>query len=240
MSALFEEIDYCPTPIGPISLRRRRVLSLDQDVYEVILGDEHLMSSLFTASEIALSKLGLAALEGASLDVVVGGLGMGYTAAAVLEDDRVASLKVIEFLDPIIEWHRDNLMPLTPPLSSDPRCSIRQGDFFELVRSQNGFDANQPKRKYDAILVDIDHTPDWLLDERSQSFYHVEGLRAIAEHLKPGGVFGLWSDTTEDTDFTARLAQVFDKSWAEPVTFPNPYLGDTFTQCVYLANNNLI
>ena len=235
MSTLFEEIDYCPTPIGPISLRRRRVLSLDQDVYEVILGDEHLMSSLFTASEIALSKLGLAALEGSSLDVVVGGLGMGYTAAAALEDERVASLQIIEFLEPIIEWHRDNLMPLDPPLSADGRCSIRQGDFFELVRTENGFDANQPKRKYDAILVDIDHTPDWLLDERSQSFYHVEGLREIAGHLKPGGVFGLWSDTTEDKNVTDRLAQVFDKNWVEPVAFPNPYLGDTFTQCVYLA-----
>ena len=237
MSSLFEEIDYCPTPIGPISLRRRRVLALDQDVYEVILGDEHLMSSLFTASEIALSKLGLAALDGSSLDVVVGGLGMGYTAAAALEDKRVASLQVIEFLEPIIEWHRDNLMPLTPPLSSDGRCSIRQGDFFELVRTEDGFDADQPKRKYDAILVDIDHTPDWLLDERSQSFYHIEGLREIASHLKPGGVFGLWSDTTEDENFTARLAKVFDESWVEPVTFPNPYLGDTFTQCVYLARN---
>lgn len=238
MSALFEEIDYCPTPIGAISLRRRRVLSLDQDVYEVILGDEHLMSSLFTASEIALSKFGLAALQGGSLDVVVGGLGMGYTAAAALEDERVASLTVIEFLEPIIEWHRDNLMPLTPPLSSDPRCLIRQGDFFELARSQNGFDADVPKRKYDAILVDIDHTPDWLLDERSQSFYHVEGLREIAGHLKPKGVFGLWSDTVEDKEFTARLAQVFDNSWAEPVTFPNPYLGDSFTQCIYLAHND--
>lgn len=147
----------------------------------------------------------------------------------------MASLQVIEFLDLVIRWHRDNLMPLTPPLSDDPRCSIRQGDFFDLVRSEGGFDIEQPKRKYDAILVDIDHTPDWLLDERSQSFYHVEGLRAIAGHLKPGGVFGLWSDTAEDKDFTERLAQVFDKSWAEPVTFPNPYLNNTFTQCVYLA-----
>lgn len=238
MSALFEEIDYCPTPIGPISLRRRHVLSLGQDVYEVILGDEHLMSSLFTASEIALSKLGLAALEGSSLDVVVGGLGMGYTAAAVLEDDRVASLQVIEFLDPVIGWHRDNLMPLTPPLSCDERCLIREGDFFELARSQGGFDKEQPSRKYDAILVDIDHTPDWLLDERSQNFYHVEGLREIADHLKPGGVFGLWSDTIEDEAFTSRLAQVFDKSWAAPVTFVNPYLGDTFTQSIYLACKN--
>ena len=61
LSTLFEEIDYRATPIGAISLRRRRILALDQDVYEIILGDEHLMSSLFNASEIALAKLGLEA-----------------------------------------------------------------------------------------------------------------------------------------------------------------------------------
>ncbi|WP_244500846.1 hypothetical protein [Methyloceanibacter marginalis] len=61
MSALFEELDYCPTPIGALSLRRRRDLKLDVDVFEIKLGDESLMSSLFTASEIALARLGLAA-----------------------------------------------------------------------------------------------------------------------------------------------------------------------------------
>ena len=84
MSRLFEELDYRETPIGPVSLRRRRVMALDVDVFEIILGDEHLMSSLFTASEIALADLGLAALDGDRLDVLVGGLGLGYTARAVL------------------------------------------------------------------------------------------------------------------------------------------------------------
>ena len=91
MSALFEELDYAPTPIGAISLRRRRILALDTDVFEILLGDEHLMSSLFTASEVALAQLGLAALGEAPAegwDVVVGGLGLGYTAATVLEDAR--------------------------------------------------------------------------------------------------------------------------------------------------------
>src|SRR6266404_2443617 len=78
MSLFFEELDYRPTPIGALSLRRRRELSLGVDVFEIKLGDEYLMSSLFTASEIALARLGLAELSGADLDVVVGGLGLGY------------------------------------------------------------------------------------------------------------------------------------------------------------------
>jgi len=82
MSASFEEIDRRPTPMGDISLRRRRDPASGNDVYEVKLGDEFLMPSLFTAGEIALTQLGLAKLPGTELDVAVGGLGLGYTAQA--------------------------------------------------------------------------------------------------------------------------------------------------------------
>ena len=92
MSLSFEELDYRQTPIGALSLRRRRELKLGVDVFEIKLGDEFLMSSLFTASEIALAQLGLAELVRPGLDVVVGGLGLGYTAKAVLEHANVASL----------------------------------------------------------------------------------------------------------------------------------------------------
>lgn len=233
MSRLFEEIDYQVTEIGAISLRRRRILSLDADVWEVLLGEEHLMSSLFTASEIALAKLGLAALGEAPAegwDVVVGGLGLGYTAGAVLEDARVARLEVIEFLQPVIEWHEERLVPLDPALADDRRCSLIQGDFFALAASPEGFGV--PK---DAILIDIDHTPDWLLDQRSGSFYSEEGLRQLAGHLKPGGVMGLWSDALADEAFIARMKTVFAEAWSEAVTFHNPLQDKPFTQTVYLA-----
>ncbi len=233
MSRLFEELDYQVTPIGAVSLRRRRILSLDTDVFEVLLGDEHLMSSLFTASEIALARLGLAALGEApdeGWDIVVGGLGLGYTAAAVLEDPKVARLEVVDFLAPVIEWHEQRLVPLDPPLLDDPRCTLRQADFFELAASGNGFGCAK-----DAILIDIDHTPDWLLDARSGSFYSEDGLQKLARHLKPGGVMGLWSDAIEDEAFTARMANVFEAAWSEPVTFHNPLQDKPFTQSVYLA-----
>lgn len=235
MHPLFEELAYCPTPIGPVSLRHRMELTLKREVYEIKLGEEFLMSSLFTDSEEALARLGLAALPGEGLDVVVGGLGLGYTARTVLEDARVASLAVVEYLDPVIAWHRSGLLPLGPGLTGDPRCRFVHGDFFELAASAQGFDPDRSARRFDAILLDIDHSPEALLDERSSSFYRPEGLRELARHLKPGGIFGLWSNDRPDAAFTARLAGVFAEAWAEPVTFHNPLQDRPFTQTVYLA-----
>lgn len=235
MSRLFEELDYRPTPIGPLSLRRRHILPLKVDVVEIILGDEHLMSSLFTASEVALSKLALDELSGETLDIVVGGLGLGYTAAAALEDPRVSALTVVELLEPVVDWHAAGLLPLDPPLSADPRCTIHLADFFALARSDKGFDPAKPGRQHDAILIDIDHSPDWLLHEQSRDFYSQDGLASLAQHLKPGGIMGLWSDATTYPAFTAHLGQVFDEAWATPVTFDHPVQGTTFTQTVYLA-----
>ena len=80
----FEELDWSATPIGEVSLRRRRDVVTGEDVFEVKLGDEFLMSSLFTVAEVELARLALARLPGSRLDVVVGWLGLGFTAQAVL------------------------------------------------------------------------------------------------------------------------------------------------------------
>jgi spermidine synthase len=236
MSLLFEELDYRPTPIGALSLRRRRELALGVDVFEIKLGDEFLMTSLVTASEIALARFCLAALSGERpVDVVVGGLGLGYTAQAVLEHENVAALVVVEMLEAVIDWHRDGLLPLGAELTGDARCRLIQGDFFAMANSETGFDPERPGGRFDAILVDIDHSPDALLDQRSTGFYQREGLRNLAAHLKPGGVFGLWSNDKPDPAFTDRLSDVFAEARAEPVTFQNPLQNTPFTQTVYLA-----
>ncbi|WP_428675021.1 spermidine synthase [Roseibium sp.] len=236
MSALFEELDYAPTPIGAISLRRRHILALKTDVFEILLGEEHLMSSLFTASEVALADKGLAALSGGKLDVLVGGLGLGYTAKAVLAHEAVADLTVVDLLEPVIRWHREGLVPMKTELADDPRCRLVQGDFFALAASEQGFDADRPARQYDAILIDIDHTPERLLHGGSKSFYTPEGLTAVQRFLKPGGIVGLWSDEAPDAAITARLAEAFHEAWAEPVVFANPLQdGREVTQAVYLG-----
>jgi spermidine synthase len=237
MSDYFEELDYRPTPIGALILRRRRELSLGVDVFEIKLGEEFLMSSLFTASEIALARLGLGELSGGDLDVVVGGLGLGYSAQAVLEHKEVKSLVIVEALDAVIDWHEKGLLPLGPALTADPRCRFLLGDFFGLAASKEGFDPDAPARRFDAILVDIDHSPNLLLDPKNADFYQPAGLKKLATHLRPGGVFGLWSNEPPDASFTARLAEIFDVARSERVTFHNPLQNRDSTQTVYLAQN---
>ncbi len=240
MTFVFEELDYQETPLGDISLRRRSELRLEgKIVYEVKLGDEFLMSSLFTDSEIQLARLGLDALEGSGLDIVVGGLGLGYTAVAVLEDPSVRSLMVVEVMEPVIDWHRRGLVPLGKELTSDPRCTLVHADFFDVAASSGGgFDRAAPTRLVDAVLLDIDHSPSHWLNPGNSAFYTVPGLRNLADKLHPGGIFGLWSNDPPDGEFTRLLDTVFQSSGSHIVTFPNPYTGGESSSTVYLAHKS--
>jgi spermidine synthase len=233
MSVYFEELDFRPTPMGALSLRRRRQLSTGIDVYEIKLGDEFLMSSMFTVAEIALARLGLGALERTELDVVVGGLGLGYTAQAVLQDTRVRSLIVVDALAEVIEWHERGLLPLGRQLTADPRCRFVSGDFFAMPAST--LDPQTPGRRFDAVLVDIDHSPSNLLHPAHAALYQPEGLRRLAEHLHPGGVFALWSNDPPDETFKAALASVFATSDAHVVTFDNPLQDRDASNTVYIG-----
>lgn len=240
MSRDFEELDYRETPLGELSLRRRRVLSLDGlEVFEVKLGAAFLMSSLFHDVEVALADLGLAALDAGEWDVVVGGLGLGYTAEAALKHDAVRSLIVVDALEPVIEWHQQGLVPLGPKLTADPRCRFVLGDFFKLAGVGPGFDPQQPGRLSHAVLLDIDHSPSNLLHTRHGSFYELEGLKALASHLHPGGVFALWSDDPPDARFLQSLENTFATARAEVVRFDNPLLERESTSTVYVAQKHL-
>ncbi len=234
MSRAFEEIDHRRTPIGDISLRRRFEPVLQVDVWEVKLDDEFLMSSLFTASEEAVATLGLAACPDGALDIVVGGLGLGYTAVTALADDRVVRLQVIEALPEVIGWHRDGLVPLGARLTGDDRCTLRKGDFFALV--EDGIESDDSgTRRFDAILVDIDHTPSHHLDASNAGFYGHAGFERVRDQLEPGGVFALWSDDPPDTDFEALMQETFASVTAHVVSFPNFYTGGESACTVYVA-----
>src|SRR5699024_11976042 len=92
------------------------------------------------------------------VDVAVGGLGLGYTARAVLEHARVHSLVVIEALGELIDWHEQRLIPAGSTVVSDDRCEFVHADFFALLRDGDGLDPQHPERRFQAILVDIDHS----------------------------------------------------------------------------------
>lgn len=224
--------------MGVISLRRRTEPSLGTEVYEVKLDDEFLMSSLFTTSETELARLGLAESVGERLDVVVGGLGLGYTARAVLDDSRVRSLVVIEALAPVVEWHTSGLLADTAELASDPRTQLVHGDFFGMLRSGNGLDPVAPSRRFHAILVDIDHSPEHVLHPSHAGFYAPEGIRNLLQWLHPAGVFALWSDDPPDSGFTEVLKETFHTARAHVVTFSNPLTGGESASTVYVAQRD--
>lgn len=233
MKPFFEELDFQPTRMGDLSLRRRTVAMLgDLEVFEIKLGDSFLMTSMFHAVEDALSHLALRELGAAQVDVVVGGLGLGHTAAAALEHPNVASLLVVEALEPVIGWHQRHLVPVGEKLTADTRCRLLHGDFFALAGSREGFAGGQ---RFHAVLLDIDHSPTNYLDPRHARFYSPDGLRGLMAHLHPGGVFGMWSDGEPDAGFLQLLKSAFASARAEVVTFPNPLLDRDSSSTVYLA-----
>ncbi|MEU0886195.1 spermidine synthase [Lentzea sp. NPDC005914] len=235
MSARFQELDWRQTSLGELTLRKRHDPVVGGEVHEIKLNDEFLMSSMFTVGEVELARLALAAIPRAPLDVVVGGLGLGFTAVTVLENADVGSLLVVDALGEVIEWHQQGLIPAGSVLTADARCRLVHGDFFAMLRSGHGFDPATPGRAFDAIIVDIDHSPRHLLRPGNADFYEPEGLRRLAGLLRPGGVFALWSNDPPDDEFIATLSSVFTDVHAEIVSFPNSLQGKDSTNTVYLA-----
>ena len=235
MSARFEELGWQQTPMGVISLRRRFDVTVSADVYEVKLDDDHLMSSLFTVAERELARLGLARTPGTDLDVIIGGLGLGYTAQEALGCNRVQTVTVIENCDAVIDWHQRDLLPDTAGLSADERVTLVCADFFGAATDAVGFDPHCPGRTYDAILLDIDHSPRHVLHDSHADFYTSEGLRSLSLRLVLGGVFAMWSDDPPDDDVTMMLESVFIDVEAQSVWFDNPLTRGRSAATIYLA-----
>jgi spermidine synthase len=117
----------------------------------------------------------------------------------------------------------------------DARCRCVHGDFFAMARGDDGFDDHAPSRRFDAILVDIDHTPSHVLDPSRADLYTEAGLRRLVRYLSADGVFALWSDDPPDEGFMSELAAVFADVRAEVVVFPNFLTGGTSSNTVYLG-----
>jgi spermidine synthase len=230
MEQLFEELDYQKTALGELVLRRRRSPSVpDELVYEVTINHEMLMSSSVNSSEQALATLALEPLTDQPLDVLVGGLGLGYTAAAALDYPNVRRLDVVELLAPVIGWHRSRLLPLADKLLEDSRCSLIEADFFDYVGPDRG------DRLYDVILLDIDHAPDCFLHPRHREFYTTGGLENLARCLHRGGIFAIWSAWDPPAAFREALRAVFHTVQEHELPFVNPHMNKTDTNWVITA-----
>lgn len=225
-----EILAYEETRLGVLCLRRRELLSRPGTVVtEVTLDHELLMSSYITGSERALAQRALDMHAGGELSVLIGGLGLGYTACEVLAagGDRVAQVEVVEYLPQVIGWVEQDLVPLAPELKAEPRLSLTQGDIFELL-------ARAPERTRDLILIDVDHSPDEHLGSESASFYSADGLRRARRHLKEGGVLGVWS-YAEHSPFADALRHVFADARALPITLWNDLVDEEQTDWLFLA-----
>jgi spermidine synthase len=164
---------------------------------------------------------------GTGLRVLVGGLGLGYTAHAALASERVARVEAVELLTHVMDWLEDDLVPLSSELKADPRFRTVQGDVYARL-------AGAPAVPYDLILIDVDHSPDDRLDQGNGFFYTEEGLRRARRHLAPGGVLGVWS-YAESSPFSRSLRAVFDEVRAEPVTFYVDMVEEERTDWLFFA-----
>ncbi len=225
-----EILAYEESPLGLLCLRRRELLSQPGTVVtEVTLNHEFLMSSLYTDSEQALARTAIQQHSGEGLRVLVGGLGLGYTAYQALLSDRVAQVEVVELLPQVIDWLERGLIPLSTELRDERRLVVTQGDVYGRL-------AGPPDELVDLILIDVDHSPEEHLGEEGVAFYTTPGLLAARRHLTPNGVLAVWS-YAESSPFADSLREVFDHVHVEPVTFENQLIDEKQTDWLFFASD---
>jgi len=223
-----EILAYEPSPLGMLCLRRRELLSQPgTTVTEVTLNHEFLMSSLYTDSERALANTAIEMHGGEGLRVLVGGLGLGYTAREALLSERVEQVEVVELLPQVIDWLERGLVPLSNELCGEPRLVVTQDDVYQRL-------ASPPVEPLDVILIDVDHSPDERLGEDSAGFYNTQGLLAARQHLAADGVLAVWS-YAEHSPFADALRAVFAQVRVEPVTYDNQLVDEQPTDWLFFA-----
>lgn len=217
-----------PSPLGLLCLRRRTLLSDDRvRVTEISLDGEQLMSDLNCESEKALACESLSRHGGSALRVLVGGLGLGITAAEVLRSDRVASVEVVEYLPAVIAWFQEDLLPLSAGLRQDERFVLVQGDVFDVLN-------RELSPRWDVLLIDVDHSPDEPLGSESAAFYSPAGLLRVKRTLHPGGLLAVWSSAPSDS-FAAALREAYRHVWILPVPYRDRSEDDERTDWLFLA-----
>jgi len=168
------------------------------DEFSIKAGHVELMNSRVHGSEDALAELGCQRMGDRTRPrVLIGGLGMGYTLAAALQQlETEAEVVVAELVPAVVEWNRQQLAALAGRPLDDPRVVVHEGDVGQLIRAE--------KSAYDAILLDVDNGPEGLTRRENDALYSSIGLKATMRALRPGGVFGVWS-ISPDRAFSERL-----------------------------------
>ncbi|MBP9113708.1 MAG: hypothetical protein KBF88_12925 [Polyangiaceae bacterium] len=166
--------------------------------YMILADGRDLMSSRMSGSEEALATIGCdRARELEEPCVLVGGLGMGFTLRATLDTlPKGATVVVAELMPIVVEWNRGPLAPLAKNPLQDPRVRIEVGDVGEILRAG--------KRRFDAVLMDVDNGPAAFTQQFNAGLYGNAGLEIARASLRPGGVYAVWS-AWDDRKFEHRL-----------------------------------
>ncbi|MDF1700580.1 MAG: hypothetical protein P1V36_05425 [Planctomycetota bacterium] len=176
------KIDEATLPTGEVL-----TLTRESGYYMVRADGMPLMSNMAHHSEEHMAVIGCEKIkEKAGARVLVGGLGMGYTARAALDElGPTATVVVAEISPTLVEWNRGPLAELADRPLDDPRCELALGDLVDYV-------ASGPK-PFDAILIDTDHGPDSYCAEGNVRLYSRKGLARLRDCLVPGGILVIWS-----------------------------------------------
>ena len=167
--------------------RESLTLTLEEGHHVVRVRGEVLMSSRVSGSEAAMARLALSDQTGAKVSrVLVGGLGMGFTLRAVLDElEPEAQVDVLELLKPVVDWNRGPLAAYAGRPLEDPRVEVIVRDVLAHLTA-----VAQP---YDAIILDIDNGPEAFTVAANQRLYTPAGLTMLHAALRKGGVMVLWS-----------------------------------------------
>lgn len=166
--------------------------------YSICVDGKELMNTRLHGSEESLAELGCKKLMSRQDgNVLVGGLGMGFTLAATLRHvGPKAHIEVAELVPAVQEWNRDYLGEYAGWPVRDPRVKININDVADILRSN--------RHHYDAILLDVDNGPSGMTQEKNTWLYWPEGLKVIKDAMRPGGVLAIWS-AYPDRAFHKRL-----------------------------------
>ncbi len=186
---------------GEICLREVR-LPRGLPHFEVVLNGTFLFSTYNCASERALARLALASVSGlrSNLKALVGGLGAGYTLQALLERKDVESVLVVEKEPIVVQWAREYFSGYNGNALNDRRTSILIADFVQFLRTAKG--------TFDAVCVDLDNGPGWLVWEENSALYGDEGLTHLKRIMAREAGLTFWSSSRNEP-FEKRLRDVF-------------------------------
>ena len=182
----YVEVARARTPRGEIVLRERRPEDASEPtVLELRVNGVFVMDTAETGTERALARKALELVE-APRDVLIGGLGLGFTVREVLGDARVERVVVAEIEDALVQWLREGTIPHGPTYLSDRRLRVVTLDLVDAV-AEAGADS------YDLVLLDVDNGPGYLVHAHNAAVYQVPFLRAVRERLRAGGALAVWS-----------------------------------------------